>query len=217
MKDLERYSTQLTLFNPEKYENKSVSIVGVGSIGSFTAIVLAKMGISTLNVYDDDTIENHNIPNQFYMKKQIGQKKTSALKTIVTEFSDAKIFCGGKVTTKTTLMSDIIIACTDSMESRKLAYKNSKLANYFIDARMSGNTYRIYTLDLTNKKDREDYEKTLYSDKNSDKGLCTEKTIVYNVSEIAGKIGNQVRKLLNGEKYSHCIIYDFQNDVLIKK
>ena len=213
------FSNQLSIFNPEKYENKSVCIVGVGSIGSFVGIVLSKMGIANLELYDGDTIEEHNIPNQFYKLKQIKKRKTEALKEIIKEFSDIKnVEVFGKVDKKTILASDVVIVCTDSMKSRKLAYNQSKkLSNYLIDARMNGHTYRIYTVDLQDKNERKEYEKTLYSDKESDKGLCTEKTVVYNVAEVASKIGNQIRKIMNDEDYSHMLAYDFKNDYLIKK
>lgn len=211
------YKNQIGLFNPKKHEDATVSIVGVGAIGSITGIVLAKMGINTIIVFDDDKIEEHNLPNQFYLKGQMGMLKTEAFKGLVHCLSNTKVVEQGKLEKDTFLVSEIVIACTDTMRSRKLTYERAKLfCNFLIDARMSGNTYRIYTVNLKDKNHCKEYEKTLYSDKNSDKGVCTEKTIIYNVAEVAGKIGNQIKKVLNREEYNNLLMYDFVNDYLIK-
>jgi molybdopterin/thiamine biosynthesis adenylyltransferase len=211
------FKRQLGLFNPGEYENTSVSLVGVGSIGSFAAIVLAKMGIRNLVLYDGDMIEEHNLPNQFFTKSQLGLRKADAMEYVLSEFTDADAECHGKVTEKTILFSDVVVACTDSMSSRKLVYRKSrKLASYLIDARMAGDTYRIYTVDLKDKEQRKYYEGTLYGDKEASEVPCTEKTIVYNVAEVAAKIGSQVRKLLKKEPYSRMLAGDFKNDILIK-
>ena len=207
----------MSIFNPEEH-NASISVVGVGAIGSFVTLVLSKMGINKINVYDGDTIEEHNLPNQFYKLMQIGLSKTSAIKNIVGEFSDAEITENGIVDDNTLLVSDIVILCTDSMASRKLSYEKAKeFAKYIIDARMNGNTYRIYTVDMSRKNERKLYEESLYSDDESDDGLCTEKTIIYNVAEVSSKIGNQVKKIMNKELFSSMLAYDFVNDLLIKK
>ncbi len=211
------YGNQLSMFDPNEH-NASISVVGVGAIGSFVTLVLSKMGIHKINVYDGDTIEEHNLPNQFYKLMQIGLSKTSAIKSIVGEFSDAEITENGIVDNDTLLVSDIVILCTDSMESRKLSYDKAKeFAKYVIDARMNGNTYRVYTVDMSKENERKLYEESLYSDENSDEGLCTEKTIIYNVAEVSSKIGNQVKKIMNGEVFSSLLAYDFVNDLLIKK
>ena len=212
------YSNQLDLFNPELYKNTSISIVGVGAIGSFVTLILSKMGMKKINVYDGDSVEEHNIPNQFYKLKQIGVIKTVAIKNIVKEYADTEITENGKVDNNTLIVSDIVILCTDSMKSRKLAYKKSmEFTKYIIDARMNGNTYRIYTFDIKNEEHCKMYESSLYLDKHSDIGKCTEKTIIYNVAEIASKIANQIKKIEYGEKFSNFLAYDFKNDLLIKR
>ena len=60
------FKRQLTLFDPSLYKDVPVVVVGVGGIGSGVLMGLAKMGVSNITVYEDDLIERHNIPNQFY-------------------------------------------------------------------------------------------------------------------------------------------------------
>lgn len=213
------YSNQTSIFNPENYKNVSISIIGIGAIGGITTTLLSKMGISSLSVYDDDTLEDHNFPNQFYKLNQIGNKKTDAIKEIVSEFTDNTISCNGNIEKGDTIITPIAIVVTDSMESRKIAYEASKeFVEFFIDGRMNGNTYRVYTVNMKNELHRKEYEDTLYSDETSDEGLCTEKSIIYNVAEIGSKICNQVKKVLNKEPYVNMIAYDFINYIhLIKR
>ena len=40
-------------------------LVGAGGIGAATALCMAKVGFECLTVMDFDTVEEHNIPNQF--------------------------------------------------------------------------------------------------------------------------------------------------------
>jgi molybdopterin/thiamine biosynthesis adenylyltransferase len=212
------FKNQLSIFNPDDFKNLSVSVIGCGAIGSFTSLILAKMGLKNFILYDSDTIEEYNIPNQFYMLDQIGVKKIDALNQVLVKFAEVETDTNNNLTEEDELFSEIVIACTDNMHSRKLAYNKAKsLSSWFIDARMSGQTYRIYTIDLTDENKRLEYEKTLYSDDVSDVGKCTEKTIIYNVSEIAAKICSQVRKVLTKQTYYDMLAYDFVNDILIKK
>lgn len=41
--------------------NKKVAIVGVGSLGSYLATELVKLGVTSLTLYDEDTVEEENI------------------------------------------------------------------------------------------------------------------------------------------------------------
>ena len=51
------------LFNPY-YFNTPVTIIGAGATGSWLALMLAKLGIQDITVYDFDVVEEHNVPNQ---------------------------------------------------------------------------------------------------------------------------------------------------------
>ena len=69
---------QLEFFDPAKI-TEEIHVIGVGAIGSHIVEMLVRMGIEDINIYDFDTIDEHNIPNQLYAATDIGLPKIEAL------------------------------------------------------------------------------------------------------------------------------------------
>lgn len=63
-----------------KFSNASVSICGLGGLGSNIAIVLARAGVGNLYLIDFDRVELSNLNRQQYFASQLGMYKTDALK-----------------------------------------------------------------------------------------------------------------------------------------
>ena len=62
--------------------SRRISIVGVGAIGTASAMLLAGAGLGSLKVIDRDFVESGNLGNQaLYSEKDIGMPKTIAAKT----------------------------------------------------------------------------------------------------------------------------------------
>ena len=60
--------------------NAKITILGVGSVGSYTALALAKLGFRNLTVVDNGFVDAENISPQYYSMNQIGMKKVDALR-----------------------------------------------------------------------------------------------------------------------------------------
>jgi len=60
-------------------KEKSVTILGLGGLGSNVVISLARMGVGTFHLIDYDVIEKSNLNRQYYFLDQIGKKKVDAL------------------------------------------------------------------------------------------------------------------------------------------
>jgi len=56
-----------------------IHIIGCGALGSTTAIMLARCGITDIHLWDFDTVEEHNIANQQYVWSDVDELKTVAL------------------------------------------------------------------------------------------------------------------------------------------
>ena len=56
----------------------TITIIGVGAVGSHIATTLARLGFEVVHLYDFDKVEAHNITNQNYDQEDIGLPKVSA-------------------------------------------------------------------------------------------------------------------------------------------
>lgn len=62
------------------WNEKKVCVVGVGAIGSIVCESLARSGVITLALWDDDTVEPGNICRSAYQVQDIGKSKVEALR-----------------------------------------------------------------------------------------------------------------------------------------
>ena len=115
------YSKQNGHFRIDKINHNRIAILGCGAIGSFTAMSLAKMGFLNFEIYDFDTVEEHNLPNQFFGWRDITHRKLDLTFTNMKDMNrDADINTGTIISNKTTLKSEIVISCVDKMDVRKI-------------------------------------------------------------------------------------------------
>ena len=215
----DRYVRQSGLIDPAIYSTK-INIVGAGGIGSFTTLSLAKMGFNNIIVYDFDTIEEHNLPNQFYREEDLGQPKVIALNKIVKAFTGTEITTVNDKFNASIDMSPhgVFIPAVDNMETREYVYKSySRKDNVLgmVDGRMGGQQAEVYTIDFKNNEDKKQYKSRLWKDSETSPLPCTERAVLYNVLWIASTIANNVRLLLSQLPYKRMQIMDFQNGNLL--
>ena len=67
------------LIETDKLKDKTVLILGLGGVGSFTAITLARLPIKKLILVDSDKVEITNLNRQIYYNYDIGKNKVDAL------------------------------------------------------------------------------------------------------------------------------------------
>jgi molybdopterin/thiamine biosynthesis adenylyltransferase len=185
----ERYGRHWGLIDVERLHTAPIKIIGTGSVGSFTALSLVKMGAHSIEVWDDDLIDEVNISNQFYRIKDIGEYKVDALQSLINDFEGVSIVNHVNKCNGTQELSGIVIVALDSMLPRKRIWdsiKGKSDVELFIDPRMGGRVARIYAVNPRNGIN--EYEKTLYTDDDSSPERCTERTIIYNVLGISSLI-----------------------------
>jgi molybdopterin-synthase adenylyltransferase len=194
-----------------------IMIVGAGGIGSFTTLTLAKMGFDNLIVYDFDTIEEHNLPNQFYRHKDVGRPKVEALCDIVEEFTGVTIqyFDGKWVASDLNLYRPIVlISAVDNMMTRKEMWDGwtaMKDGCWFVDGRMGADQAEVYVIPSGDLKAFRLYNTHLWLDADTAPLPCTSKATMYNVLTIASLIANNVRLALMGEPVRPAVIIDNKN------
>jgi hypothetical protein len=192
-----------------------ILIIGAGAIGSFTALTLAKMGFESLTVFDMDTVEEHNLPNQFYKLDDVGKAKVHALREMVREFTGATISIEqAEFTGMGSYLPTVVISAIDNMKGRALiyeAFKTTDVSRVYIDGRMGADQAEVYVVEKNKPKTMEIYEGRLWTDEEAEVVRCTSKATMYNVLSIASMISNNVRLALQNEPCCPAVILDNKN------
>ena len=116
------------------------------------------------------------------------------------------------------LNTHIVISCVDKMKVRKEIFdvcKDNDKVQLFIDTRMAGLQGQIYTVDMTNKQEIKNYEKTLFGDDEAVQQRCTERSILFTVMGIASFVCNQIVKAFKEEELRNYIVLDYSIPQLI--
>ena len=206
------YTRQLGIFDPADHQSAAVSIVGLGGIGSFAAISLAKLGIPQLNLIDFDTVEPHNVPNQFYLIDSVQNTKAAALSDLchglapitATPFIGRLDKSGFTATAADATYSPtpIMISGLDSMAARAEVWEYVRLntrIRLYLDARIAGQLIVIYATNPIDLDSIDAYERTLHSDDDAVPAACTERGVIDVGMIVGGLLTRLVRAHYAGE------------------
>lgn len=189
-----------------------ITVIGSGAVGSFTAVALAKMGFVNMKVFDFDTVEDHNLPNQFFRESDVGKPKVLALKQMIRAFGSSIEIENAKYEGQPVLPG-IVISALDSIKARKETWEHLKTKtsiDLYIDARMSLEALNIHTVRPSMTDQVVKYE-TEFLDPVVVHERCTARTVMYTVLIAAGRIGSIVTRFLKGEEFRANFAEDLVN------
>ena len=195
---------QQDLVDQKKLSELGVAIIGCGAIGSFTSFVLTKMGVKKFSLWDPDSVELHNLSNQFFIRDSIGDSKVKAtsLECQRHAVDPLEIDIHERKYEGQPLDYDIVIATTDNIEGRAAAFKQAKenLATlFFIYGRMTAEMVRIFAFKPKSYEIGNRYKNDYIDGVVNQEGPCTAKAIIYNVEYAASLIASHVKKYITGE------------------
>lgn len=169
------YSRQVNIFKPEEF-NTPVHVIGCGATGSWLALALAKLGVKNLHIWDFDTIEEHNLPNQVYKVEDIGELKVNALQEDILKRSGVTAIKHEEKVDGSQRLSGVIFMLTDTMKSREeifnKAIQNNPNIKFFVETRMDLKGGRIYAFDPKDRNMCKKYKETLYTDDQAEVSAC---------------------------------------------
>lgn len=213
------YWRQLDLFSPEKFGDKEVHVIGVGATGSYVALLLAKMGVQNIHVWDFDDVESHNLPNQVYRLKDVGRAKVDALKEIISDATGIEISAHNQAVTGGMALRGIVFLLVDSMNVRKDIWSGSlkfKLpVELMVETRMAIDNGRVYAIRPSRPADIKLWEGTLYSDEEAEESPCTSRSIAPTVAYIASLAVWKLIKFHNGEDFEQELIVSARPSTII--
>ena len=203
------YKRQTAMFNPADHEERHVTVVGLGNIGSHSALAIARMGIKNFTLYDFDEIEEHNLASQAFEFPQVGLQKINAMSALLHKVNanvDVTIFDVDKQEALgafrgTEKVEDILVIAVDSMAERKQICEKlleSGQNPFVIDGRMGGGQIEVHA------QRAKEWSKT-FSD-NPDTDACSARYISYTSYFIAGAVANTLKRHLLNERMTSRLI-----------
>jgi molybdopterin/thiamine biosynthesis adenylyltransferase len=200
------------------FSKLSVSLIGCGGLGSKIAIELGKSGLNTLDLFDSDKIEQHNIPNSAFEPGDVGMYKTNVLCDQISEYgvhvSTYPHFDGEK-------MHKVVISAVDSIETRKDIFEHvlnqREYVDFYIDSRMGGEVGNIFVIDPCNFEQASWYQDNWLFEENEVQQLrCGEQTTSYTTSIVAGIVVANLNSLTKEEQSFTGLIIDLKNMAIQK-
>lgn len=192
------------------------TIVGVGGIGSVTAMALGKMGFPIIDVYDFDVVEDVNLATQLFRFQDLGKPKVDAVAEMLSDFTDTDIMANWvKVNEETNVSGHFVISAVDGIDTRKALWSAVKdIDCVFIDARMSSEQFHMFTVE----EDRDWYDTYLGNQNEEDVAdePCTSKATIYTAFIAAGFIGAQIRKVVTGIEHPKIFTFNIENNTFIQ-
>lgn len=187
----------------ENIQNKTITLAGVGGIGSYVGFLLARMKPLSMFIYDDDVVEAVNMSGQLYGQSDLGISKVTALTTMVRNYANySSMFALQERFTRESEASDIMICGFDNMEARKLYYdkwKNHMLNKpekergncLFIDGRLAAEEFQVLCIKGGEYYNLERYENEfMFSDAEADETVCSYKQTTFCANMIASCMVN---------------------------
>jgi molybdopterin-synthase adenylyltransferase len=130
----EKYSRQIIMKEigvegQKKLKRSTVAIVGVGALGTNSAELLARAGVGKIILIDEDIIEQSNLQRQtLFDEEDVGKSKVEVARTKLEKINslvDIEIY--KKTINKNNIdllkKSDLVLDCTDNLETRFLINK----------------------------------------------------------------------------------------------
>jgi len=176
---------------------KDVMVLGLGGIGSWTALLLSRIGC-TLHLFDMDRYETHNMTGQIVGTKHIGDNKAVAVSDVISEFSpNCKVNSYPQRYDEDSFTNNIMICGFDNMVARKVAFANWKKSleglsmedrtkYFFQDGRLLAEQLQIFSISGDYLDGIREYERDwLFNDKEVEEAECTFKQTSHCAAMIA--------------------------------
>ena len=184
-------------------QKKRVTMAGLGGIGSWMSLLIGRMGLQTIILFDDDKVEMTNMSGQLYSREEIGEYKAGAMRKLINKYtSTLSVYAIRRRFTEEDNPGDIMICGFDNMEARKTFFnswkhhisgitEDQKKQCLFIDGRLSIDTLQVFCIQGNDLEAQIRYESNyLFSDEEADETVCSMKQTSYLAAMIGSVITN---------------------------
>src|SRR3989344_1112514 len=172
----------LLIFNPERFDNARVDVIGCGAVGSRIAMELGKLGISNLHLWDGDVVAGHNVANQLYALADIGRRKVEALAEAISAATGLSPTVHCEHIEQSQILGDAVFLAVDTMAARKAIFKDCLHLKFttkvVIEVRMGVEEVRVYGFNPRFRAEVLAWQETLVDDEMTVESACGARTTV---------------------------------------
>lgn len=184
-------------------QSKTITLAGVGGIGSYVGFLLARLKPAGLYLYDPDIVEQANMSGQLYGSNDLGQAKVSSLHRMLQVYANYynSVAYQERFTAESEA-TDIMICGFDNMEARKLFFdkwfehvgnkpEGERSKCLFIDGRLAAEEFQVFAIQGNDIRAIREYRsKWLFSDAVADETICSYKQTTFMANMIASVMVN---------------------------
>lgn len=184
-------------------QSKTITLAGVGGIGSYVGFLLARLKPDRLYLYDPDIVEQANMSGQLYGSNDLGQAKVSSLHRMLQVYANYynSVAYQERFTAESEA-TDIMICGFDNMEARKLFFdkwfehvgnkpEGERSKCLFIDGRLAAEEFQVFAIQGNDTRAMREYRsKWLFSDAVADETICSYKQTTFMANMIASVMVN---------------------------
>ncbi|MDO8408060.1 MAG: ThiF family adenylyltransferase [bacterium] len=172
----------LLIFDPERFDNARVDVVGCGAVGSRIAMEVGKLGVSNLHLWDGDIVEGHNIANQLYALADIGRPKVEALTEAISAATGLSPMVHCAHIEQPQILGDVVFLAVDTMAARRAIFRDCLHLKFttkvVIEVRMGVEEVRVYGFNPRSRAEVLAWKKTLVDDDVTVESACGARTTV---------------------------------------
>ncbi len=216
MLDVRRH---MELFDPYTFSDR-VTVIGAGASGSWLVMQLAKLGVQDIHVYDFDTVEEHNVPNQLFGVLDIGKAKVDALREHVHHMTGLEITTYNERYENQRLQG-YVYCMVDTMSGRKEIWEKSvkrkSAIKLYIEPRMGLDVFRVYNVIPTNQTHIKRYEDCFYGDDEAEVSACgTSMSVITTALSVSAWCARQLLEHHASTELSNEILVDAKYNNIVE-
>jgi len=214
---MSRYLRQQDLVPEARLRDLQVTIIGCGAVGSFVALALAKMGVGRMLLFDPDTVEEHNLPVQFFTNLDIGKPKVTALANQLAMLTEVKTTAVAEAYDGQPL-EGLVVSAVDSMTARQRIWRHvrgRREISLYLDSRMGALVGQVLAVHPGSPVEEHAYRQTLHSQQDALQEPCTARSVVFTVLGIAALASGILRAHVVGEPIPGEMVQDFRLGALL--
>ena len=186
-----------------KIQEKVIILAGIGGIGSWLTLLLARLKPASMFIYDDDIVEAVNMSGQLYGQSDLGRTKVSALAEMIRNYANyGSVFAISERFTNESEASDIMICGFDNMVARKLFFnkwlshvqskpEEERKKCLYLDGRLAAEEFQVLCIKGDDEYNINRYNNEfLFSDAEADETICSYKQTTFCANMIASYMVN---------------------------